>query len=125
MRTKCLALLALVAAIDVHASCTPDPVTGLCVPPVTVSCVPQLLWNGTRCTCPGGAAPTGLFPDGTYMCGTGAASVAPAAICSITITYQPNSPANPTVAMPTDPRCDEAAAETAMAVALAKALGAP
>lgn len=97
-----------------------DPVTGICVPPPTVSCVVPLLWNGNACVCQDGSPPVGshLKPDGSAIC-------APAATCTMTVTYPSDKPATATLHGPGGARCDAAGAELALAALLAKRLGAP
>src|SRR6185369_8037166 len=92
-------------------TCTPDPATGLCVPPPTVSCIPPLLWSGSRCECPDGGQVIMANPDGTFVC---AAPTPPPPACTITISYPADRPATATASLPAATQCDRAGAELAM-----------
>jgi hypothetical protein len=64
-----------------------DPVTGICVAPPTVSCVPPLLWRTNHCECPDGS-PAGWCGLGGSLClaAPPAVTVAPQQ-CVATISY--------------------------------------
>lgn len=91
-----------------------DPII---VPPPTVSCVAPLLWHTNRCECANGSLPS-YSSYGTPVC---VQPPPPAGSCYISITY-----VTPTIPVLTkSPECDEAGADLALAVALAKRLGQP
>jgi hypothetical protein len=99
-----------------------DP--NLVVPPPTVSCIPPLLWNGTACvpeTCPAGQVPVGSTPEGRLICG---APPPATTVCQLAVTYKSDIPASAQISAP-PPGCDQAGVELAIAVILAKMLGAP
>ena len=94
-----------------------DPVTGICVPPPTVSCIPPLLWHTTRCECGDGSMPIG-FADGRAIC----ASPPPPPVipqCSVTISYAANDPNVPQIVKPSDMACDAIGLQLAILAALA------
>jgi hypothetical protein len=97
-----------------------DPVTGICVAPPTVSCVPPMLFRNGACECPDGGRAIGLGL-GTPIC----LPAPPAAVvsgCVVTISYSTNDPNDLQVTRPLDPGCDAAGLELAVAVALARLL---
>lgn len=109
-------------------ACSTDPATGttICVGPPTVSCVPPLLWNGTRCQCQDGSLPIGFSGAGA-LCAVPPppTPVVPPAQCTVTVGYAANAPGTPTVAKPADAACDPGMVAALLAAALARALEAP
>jgi hypothetical protein len=94
---------------------------GICVRPPTVSCVPPLLWSGSQCVCPNGGRFYAII-DGRGLC-TEPPQLP--VVCGVTVHYNRTSPSDVWAATPTDAACDAAGLELALAVLLARLLGAP
>lgn len=92
----------------------------------TVSCVPPLLFHTNRCECPDGSLPSYDYPGyslGMPMCAVVLPPAVTAPQCVVTITYQATTPDVPQIVNSGLPACD-GGAEIALAVMLAKLLGA-
>lgn len=96
--------------------CTIENGQEICIN-TNVSCVPPLLWQTDRCVCPDGGTLIGIV-DGRGLC-----VPPPPPACSVTITYSPIAPSQPTWAA--SPHCDAAGLELAIAVVMARLLGMP
>jgi len=92
----------------------------LVVPPINPSCMPPLVWIGGACKCIDGSPPEDSG-YGTPICIIQPHPVEPA--CTITIRYT-YTPGNPVMQRPQG-ACSDADIDLALAVILARRLGAP
>lgn len=89
-------------------------------PPITVSCIPPLLWRTTRCECQDGSLPVYVMSPYPQCPGRPTATFA----CELKLVYYSTQPASPALLVDANPACDDML-EQALAAVLAKRLGAP
>lgn len=112
----------LLLAATLAALALPAVADTINLPPLEPTCIAPLLWHTNRCECPDGQTPTETS-YATFVC---PAPPSPArTACSATISYAIAAPTAPVLVRDSSPACDDAALDRAIAIILARRLGAP